>query len=179
MNIIEKLKPIEADAKIRWIPVIGSEKAKVVLDILSKYKPKRILELGCAIGYSTMILGSLGASVVSVDTNNKELIEARENFSKFGFSNIETINGHGNEVMKGMVDSGEKFDLIFLDFEKRYYVEALELCYNLLEVGGVLLTDNINHPKSALFKEMMLKDSRFESSLEDVGDGILVSVKVI
>jgi predicted O-methyltransferase YrrM len=48
----------------------------------------------------------------------------------------------------------------------------------LLGIGGVLVTDNINHPKSALFKEMMLKDSRFESSLEDVGDGIFVSVKV-
>jgi predicted O-methyltransferase YrrM len=178
MNIIEKLKDIEADAKIRWIPVIGSSKAQVVLDILSKYKPKRILELGCAIGYYTMVLGSLGGSVVTVDTNGKEIIEAKENFSKFGFSNIKTIHGHGNEVMKEMVSTGEKFDLIFMDFEKRYYVAALELCYGLLGIGGVLVTDNINHPKSALFKEMMLKDSRFESSLEDVGDGIFVSVKV-
>jgi predicted O-methyltransferase YrrM len=168
--ILEKLRFLEKESIEKRIPIIGSLKGKWLLDKVKELKPKNVLELGTANGYSGIILGSEGAEIVTIEIDSKIAEEAKENFSKFGI-NAEIIIGDAKKLLE-KVSSKEKFDLIYIDFFKKGYLQVLEDCIGL---GKVIIADNISFEGCKDFKEKILKDERLKTEIVDIEDGLSYS----
>lgn len=185
---------LEEYASQNNVPIIKAETARFLEVMCIMKMPARILEIGAAIGYSSMIMANALNKKVIVDTIeiSKERVEiARENIKKYGFErNIRVIFGDGAEVLKALE---KKYDLIFIDAAKGQYVEFLTECVRLLEDHGVIITDNV-FCQGLLLKDNVVRRKRtmvrrleeyidlimnkeLKSSIISMGDGIAVSVK--
>ena len=173
MNI-EDLSELEQESIARKIPIIGSVKGKWLLDKIKEVRPTRVLELGTANGYSGCILGSEDAEVITVEKDEKITTEASQNFAKFGV-NAFIIIGDGVEVVKEMVGK-QTFDMVFIDFFKKGYMQVLEDCIALVKKGGWIIADNISFDGCQDFKEAVLNDSRLKTEIIDIGDGLSCSL---
>jgi predicted O-methyltransferase YrrM len=166
MNYLLKF---EEDCIRRKIPIIGPEKGEWLSKQLDG--KKKILELGTANGYSGIILGSKGAELTTIEINKEIAKEAIENFKKFGI-HAKVIIGDGVTEIKKL--TGE-YDLIFIDFAKRKYIEVLEDCIRL---GKIIIADNINFPGCKDYKEKVLTDSRLKTEIINIKDGLSKSEKI-
>ena len=179
MHILTALKGLEKESVQRGIPIIGSIKGAWLLKQVQKYKPKKILELGTANGYSGCILASESAELITIEVNPNLAEEAEDQFEEMNLK-VKVVVGDGVQQVKEF--AGKKayqghFDLVFVDFAKHLYFAVLEDGLKLLKKGGLLIADNINMRGCADFKEAILKDKRFKTELVDVGDGMSLSVK--
>tara|TARA_B100000315_G_C14347864_1_gene482614 strand:- start:24 stop:572 length:549 start_codon:yes stop_codon:yes gene_type:complete len=169
-SMIEKLKYLELQSTGRGIPIIGPEKGQWLLKKVKELKPKRVLELGTANGYSGCILGSEGAVLTTIEMDDKIAIEAMQNFSQFD-TNAEVFLGDGVEIIKELKG---KFDFIFIDFSKKNYIKVLEDCKRLC--SGVIIADNISFDGCSDFKEAVLSDPRLDTEIIDIKDGLSYSI---
>ena len=172
--IIQDILSIEKESKRREIPIIGPEKGAWLLSIIQKYNPQKILELGTANGYSGIILGSEGAELITLEQNPRIMEEASTNFKQHNI-HAQIIFGDAGKNIHRII---EKFDLIFLDFAKKEYMEVLEKCIELLNTGGILIADNISKPDCANFKEAVLHHPELDTEIIDIKDGLSFSIKV-
>ncbi len=166
--IISKLKELEKESISRGIPIIGSEKGTWLYNKILELKPKKILELGTANGYSGIILGSEGAELTTIELDSKIAEEAKSNFEKFNI-NAKIIPGDGVEEIKRL---DENFDLIFIDFAKKKYIEILEDCIRL---GKYIIADNISFEGCKDFKERILNHPKLKTKIIDIKDGLSFS----
>src|SRR3989344_5623054 len=114
--IIDKLQPLEQESIARGIPILGSKKGAWLLQKVQEVKPKQILELGTANGYSGCILGSKGAELTTIEVNAIIAEEARQNFKKYGV-NAQVLVGDAVEIVKRLAkEKSEYYDIIFIDF---------------------------------------------------------------
>jgi predicted O-methyltransferase YrrM len=176
--IIEELKGLEEESKVRGVPIIGPEKGKYLLDLVQSVKPQLVLELGTANGYSGCILASQGAKLVTIEMDKRIVEEANRNFSSRKL-NTEILVGDASEIVKHLLlDNVGVFDLVFVDFAKKKYVEVLEDCMKLVKVGGFIVADNISMEKCKDYKKKVLADKRLETQIIDIGDGLACSKKL-
>jgi predicted O-methyltransferase YrrM len=168
--IIENFKELEKESLERGIPILGSVKGEWLLNKIKELKPKTILELGTANGYSGCILGSLNGELTTIEINGEIAKEAEANLEKFGI-NGKIIVGDGVEEIKKLDD---EFDLIFIDFEKAKYVEILEDCIRL---GKVIIADNVSFDNCKDFLDKIMNHPKLETEVIKVGDWMSLSVK--
>ena len=169
MEILNKLSKLKEESISRGIPILKRSNAELLLNKVKELQPKRILELGTANGYSGCILGSEGAELVTIESDKIIASEAIENFRKHGI-NARLIVGDGVEEVKNLVDTQAQskhnsFDLIFIDFMKRKYIEVLEDCIHLCTKGGVIIADNIDNEKCADFLRKVTSDKRLDTNI--------------
>lgn len=172
--IIDELKYLENESIERGIPIIGHENGKWIYNKISELKPKNILELGTANGYSGIILASQGARLTTIEINKKIAKEAEKNFKKFGI-NANIIIGDAVNIVKKIND---KFDLIFLDIEKNKYLDVLDDCINLLNNKGHIIADNLSFDGCKEFKETILNHPKLKTEIIYIGDWLSISKKV-
>ena len=176
---IEDLSALEKESKERKIPVLGSLKGQWLLEHVQLHRPRRVLELGTANGYSGMILGSCGASLLTVEKGQTLADEAWEHFRKAKVDATVFVGDGVLEVSK-LVSDGcheEYFQLVFIDFAKRKYIKVLEDCIRLLASGGYLIADNISMEGCADFKEAVLSHPLLDTKIIDIEDGLSCSRK--
>lgn len=173
MMKLKEIDSIRRQARQYNVPILQQEKSQWLLDFITKHTAVKVLELGCAIGYSGIILGSRGAHVITVEMSAKDLEKARKNFKKFGTC-VTMIYGDAVEQMKFI--SGE-FDLIFIDFMNRHYIDVFKDCMRLVKRGGWIIADNVNSEKCADFKMRVLSCKGLETEIVEIGDGMSVSLK--
>jgi predicted O-methyltransferase YrrM len=176
------LREIEEKTKRQFLPILGPKKGKVLAQIIHESKPKRILEVGTLIGYSAVLIGKeLGrdAHLTTIEIRADEAKLARENIGKAQVSpTIDVLVGDAIKILPKLSD---KFDMVFIDAEKREYREYLCLIENKLHKGSVVVADN-----AGIFADQMkdyldyvrysgLYNSRYVSFGED---GLEVSVKL-
>ena len=182
------------------VPIAEPETARLLSVITKLLHPERILEIGCAIGYSSVIMSeglSEGGKITTVEYDENMVKIARENIKKAGKEDkIEVIEADAKDYIS-YIDGDEQFDIIFFDGPKAHYVFMLDDAVRLLKKGGLLISDNI------LFKGMTADDGHFarrkvtiinrlreyvdalmnhpqlESSILSLGDGITLSVKLL
>jgi len=183
MTIINQLKSLEQESISRRIPIIGSAKGTWLLEQVQKYKPKKILELGTANGYSGCILGSEGAEVTTIDINRQITEEAKRNYALFNIKATIIIRD-GVEAVRAMAAERDMaaerkgyFDMIFIDFHKTGYFQVLEDCITLLKQNGVMIADNITFAGCQDFRRAVLADPRLETTIIDIKDGLSFSQK--
>lgn len=148
------LKTLEDYANEHNVPIVHKEVSELLKVLVKIKKPKRILEIGCAIGYSSILFASaLGKDVeiITVERNEDMIKKAKENIKLAGFeNNISILEGDAQEKLKQI--DGE-FDMIFLDAAKGQYQLFYDMVIDKLKVDGILISDNI------LYKGMVAHDS--------------------
>lgn len=190
------LKELEDFASQNSVPIVQKEVGRFLELMINIKKPKNILELGTAIGYSAILmsLSSNGQSkITTIERNNDMINLAKGNFARFKYSeNIKLIEGECLEILPEIED---KFDLIFMDAGKAHYNHFLSHCLRLLNKDGIIISDNalfrgmvasdelIDKRKTTIVKRMRdylinISDSeRFITSIIPMGDGVAVTVR--
>jgi len=147
------LKNMEDYARLKRIPIIQPEVARLLEILIKSCRYKRILEIGTAIGYSAVVLARAAGEngkVVTLELDRDMEKKANEFIREAGLSDrIEVIKGDAREVLKEMDRS---FELVFIDGAKGHYREMLDACLHLVSPGGLILCDNV------LFRGMVASD---------------------
>lgn len=140
----ETLAKIEQCAIKDNVPIIRKEMESFLRVMLSISKPLNILELGCAIGYSAILMSEClaeGSRIVTIENYDKRIPIAKSNFEKAGKQEVITmLEGDALEILPTIK---EKFDFIFMDAAKGQYIHFMPEVLRLLKVGGTLISDNV------------------------------------
>lgn len=158
----EFLTKLEKYARENKIPVVLPDTREFLCNLVKEHKPARILEIGMAIGFSgsNMLKSFDGAELTCCEVSKPNIREARENFAIQGLSDrVKIIEGDCMQTLPKL--AGQKFDLIFLDGPKTFYLDMINLILPLLDKNGVWVSDNV------LFRGMVrdgapITEHRFE-----------------
>ena len=134
------------------IPIIMDDTLEKIKEILETEKPKKILEIGTAVGYSASCFVKYAENVVvdTIELDEERAKEAIENVKKIGISeNINIMIGNAVEILPAL--SGE-YDIVFIDAAKSKYSIFLEEGIRLIRNGGLILADNV------LYKGYVMSD---------------------
>ena len=160
-------------------------------------KPKRILEVGTAIGFSTLLMCEYGPSdlkITTIENYEKRIPIAKENFKKAGREEqITLLEGDAGEILKTL---SETYDFIFMDAAKGQYINWLPDVLRLMEKGSVLVSDNVlqegdiiesrylvERRNRTIYKRMreylyeLTHNPILVTSVLPVGDGAAVSIR--
>ena len=156
MKNLSILKEIEQFARQYNLPIIGSRKGEVLINVIKKYKPKRILEIGTLIGYSTILMASYlkDGKITTIEIDNKVAEIAKENFKKAKFFNINLITGNALNIIPKLK---EKFDMLFLDAAKEEYYSYLKYAEPKLNKNAVIVDDIISTGNTILETAKILR----------------------
>lgn len=191
------LEELEKSALSAGVPIIRREMQSFIKTLLAVKRPRRILEVGTAVGFSTLLMCEYGPaelSLTTIENYQKRIPLARENFRKAGREGqITLLEGDAGEILKSLAGP---YDLIFMDAAKGQYIHWLEDVLRLLSPGGILLSDNVlqegelieshylvERRNRTIYKRMreylyVLKhDPRLTTSILPLGDGAALSVK--
>ncbi len=191
------LAQLEEYAKENAIPIVQPETSKFIETFIMSNKPKKILEIGCAIGYSSIVMAAASpeTEIITLEFDEKIADVAKENIKKAGLAGrIKVVYADARDYIPYM-DCDECFDLIFLDGPKAHYINMLDDCMRLLKIGGILICDNILYKGMTADDNLIIKRKitivkrlrkfinelttreDMETSILTIGDGMTVSVK--
>lgn len=190
------LRELEEFADERFIPIIQREVKGFLASLLEYKRPKRILEVGCAIGYSSIFFSDYladGGQVITLEKDEKYAAMARDNIKKAGKENIiQLIEGPAEETIL-TVDG--QFDMLFLDANKSQYRHYFDVIFPKLKPGGIIICDNILYkgmtandkllPRKHYaivghireFLDFLCNHRELTTSIVPIGDGMSLSVK--
>ena len=192
------LDTIEREALDSYVPIIRKEMQSFLKLLLAMQKPKRILEVGTAVGFSAILMAEYNpfpCEIVTIENYEKRIPIARENFVRARKENqITLIEGDATEVLKTL---DEPFDMIFMDAAKGQYINFMPDILRLLKKDGVLVSDNVlqdgdiieshfvvtrrNRTIHKRMREYLYELTHREdlvTAVLPIGDGITVSTKV-
>ena len=144
MGNTQFLEELEQYAIRERVPIIRREMQSFIKMFLAVNRPKRILEVGTAIGFSTLLMCEYGPEdleIVTIENYEKRIPIAKENFRRAGReAQITLLEGDAGQILKELEDS---FDMIFMDAAKGQYINWLPDVMRLMKNGGVLISDNV------------------------------------
>jgi predicted O-methyltransferase YrrM len=185
----EVLQSIEKVAPSQGLPIIGPKRGLLLDNLVKKYRPSFILEVGTLVGYSAIRMGlqlGKGDKITCVELRGDMARVARSNFQKAGLAGrIEVMVGDATKVLPTLKG---RFDMVFLDAVKEDYLAYLKSIEHLLPKGGVVVADNVKSHESEVtgYLEYVRNSGRYKSTYEeapsnygsDEADAIEVSVKL-
>lgn len=192
----ELLTEMEQYAQEHGVPIMDLLGMEYMLQLLRLIQPKRVLEIGTAIGYSglRMIDEIEGLEVVSIERDKVRYEKAVEYINKAQCDTIHLIYGDALETFPQVEEFGT-FDVIFIDAAKSQYRRFFELYEPLLTEDGVIISDNVlfkglinaKEIESRNVRQMMRKlrnynkwlveNPRYDTTIFPIGDGVAVSKK--
>lgn len=198
--IVESLfKEMETFAKEYKVPIINENGRKVFIEIVQKYKPQRVLEIGTAIGYSALLTAYYGnekVKITSLELDEERAKQAQTFIDKSIYKdNIQIILGDaGVNIQK--LNPEEKFDMIFIDAAKGQYPDYLKKVLPLLSEHGIILADNVLFRGYVMSEEkpprryktivkrlreyiaLVSDKEKFTTQIFENGDGLALSQKI-
>ena len=206
-RITEYIKSLEKDrsdllamigktAREEGVPVIREETAAFLQTMTAAMKPQAILEVGTAVGYSTLLMAEVmpdHCHITTIEKYEKRIPVAKSNFLKAGKTDRITLyEGDAEEILEGL--SGP-FDLVFLDAAKAQYLIWLPRILKLLRPGGMLISDNVLqdgdivesryaverrnrtiHGRMREYLFVLKHTENLTTSVIPIGDGVTVSI---
>jgi len=183
----EFLNEIEAECRKTNVPVIRPQMQSLLKLLLAMNRPKSILEVGTATGFSALLMSEYGSE------DCKRIPLAKENFRRAGKENaITLLEGDAAEILKELQ---ETYDFIFMDAAKGQYPVFLSDVLRLLKTGGILVSDNVlqdgdiiesrfaitrrNRTIHSRMREYLYElkhNENLETAVLPVGDGVAISV---
>lgn len=180
-----------------YAPIVTPDTAQFLKTFLKIVKPKRILEIGTAIGYSAILMAKNtpdDTEIITLERYEKVADTAINNIFNAGYEKkIRVVKGDACDIINWL---DEGFDLIFMDGAKGQYIEFLPRILELLNTGGVLITDDVlykdpneeenattRHRKYTIvqrlrkYLEVISNHPCLETTVLQVGDGVAVSYK--
>ena len=178
-------------------PIIRPQMQSLLKFLLAWGKPREILEVGTAIGFSALLMSEYapqGCHITTIEKYEKRIPLARENFKKAGKEeNITLLEGDATEILAEL--KGE-FDMIFMDAAKGQYINFMPDILRLLAPGGLLVSDNILqdgdiveskyavtrrnrtiHNRMREYLYALTHHEELETVILPVADGVTLSVK--
>jgi len=159
---------------------VNNPTAELLYFLVKLLRPKRIVEVGTANGYSSIIMGSaakdFGGSVITIERNGRLAENATENIMKAGLQDTVTVYpGSAYKVLERL--TGE-FDLVFLDATKQEYLGYFERVRDKISSSGLILADNIISHEEELgeFVRKVSDDHRISVSVLPIGNGLLAGI---
>lgn len=152
MNKIE-LKKIKKKALEEHIPIIMDDTLEVISKYLKDLKPKKILEIGTAVGYSAICFSEYideNGIIDTIERDTERIKEAKENIKKAEV--VDKINLYEGDAVEILPTLNEKYDVIFIDAAKGKYPFFLEESLRMLSENGIIFADNI------LYKGYVMSD---------------------
>lgn len=122
------------------IPIMKLETKEFLKTLISISKPKNILEIGTAIGYSSLLFSKYSNANITTIEKSKEISEiAKTNFSKYN----KKINLINMDAKKALNNINQGFDFVFIDANKSQYEYYFNESLKLLNENGLIVCDNI------------------------------------
>lgn len=190
----DKLLELRKYAEENNVPIVQKETARFLEVMLGIIRPKSILELGTAIGYSAMLMHNSAATnpmVTTIERSEEMISIAKDNITKYNLE--DRINIKEGDCLDVIKELDGKYDVIFLDAAKGHYNQLLEQCLRLLNEDGVIIADNVlfrgmvasdelvKRRKITIVKrmrtylDMVSSDDRLITTVIPMGDGIAVT----
>ena len=186
------LNEVKQKALENHVPIIMDDSLEVIREIIEKENPKRILEIGTAVGYSASMFAiyAKDAIVDTIELNEERYNEAKINVEKIGLSDRINIHlGNAVEILPTLTD---EYDMVFIDANKGKYPIFLQEAIRLSHKGSVIVADNILykgyvmsdynlHKQRTAVRHLReyIKDSteneKLETKILEVGDGLAIS----
>jgi len=191
------LEKLEQEAKRSYVPIIRREMQSFLKVLLTIKKPRRILEVGTAIGFSALFMAEYGpkdCEITTIENYEKRIPIARRNFLEAKRSDqITLLTGDAKDVLKTLEGS---YDMIFMDAAKGQYINFLPDVLRLMEEGSILVSDNVlqegdiieshyivERRNRTIYKRMreylytLKHHDELVTAIIPLGDGITLSVK--
>ncbi len=188
---------LEQEALASYVPIIRRETQSLLRLLMAMKQPARILEVGCAVGFSAILMAEANPAacrIVTIENYEKRIPIARENFKRAGRAEqIELLFGDAMELLPTLSGS---FDFIFLDASKGQYLAFLPQLLRLLGPKGVLVSDNVLqegeilesrfavtrrnrtiHKRMREYLYQLTHHKELATSVLPIGDGVTVSVR--
>lgn len=189
----QELEIIKQKAIKEHIPIIMDDTLEVVDKILKEIKPSRILEIGTAVGYSTICFSEYlepGGKIDTIERDEERISEAKENIKKVEVSDkIQIYAGDAVEILPTLQ---EKYDVVFIDAAKGKYPFFLKEALRMIKPNGIILADNIlykgyvmsdynKHKQRTAVRNLreyikeVTENPNIETEISEVGDGLAIS----
>lgn len=192
----EGLDNIRREARANFVPIIRDETINLLATLIRMNQPKRILEVGAAVGFSACLMASVArdAKIVTIENYEPRIPIANNNIKNMGFENrITLIEGDATEVLPTLEGP---FDFVFMDAAKGQYINFWPEIKRLTKDGGIIVTDNvlqdgdiiesryaITRRNRTIHKRMrdylyeLTHDKGYTTTILPLGDGVSISVK--
>ncbi len=196
INLNKIIDEIKKEAINEKVPIIQDDSLELIGVILSIKKPKKILEIGTAVGYSSIQFSKYidsDAKITTIELNELSYKKAIKNIQKVELSNvIEVINADATKYLE-KIEGENLFDVIFIDAAKGQYPIFLEQSLRLIKTDGIIIADNVLFKGRVLsdynehkyrtavtrlrkYIDIIKNDKRLNSTILSVGDGVAISV---
>lgn len=200
LDSLPYLKELEKLCLDAYVPVIRKPTQRFLSFEMRHLKPRRILEVGTALGFSAILMAETNPADCRIDTIesfNKRIPEAAKHFEEAGVSGqIHLMHGDAGDLLKELISQGKTYDFIFLDAAKGQYPVWLPFLKELLDPDGLLMTDNILmegdiiethyaiprrnrtiHKRIREYLKLLTTDPELSTEILPIGDGIALTVK--
>ena len=189
----EELEKIKQKALEEHIPIIMDDTLEVIETQLKEKPPKRILEIGAAVGYSAMCFSEFladGGKIDTIERDEERIKEAKINFKNVGVEEkIKLYEGDAVEILPTL---NEKYDMVFIDAAKGKYPFFLKEALRMINENGIIFADNIlykgyvmsdynKHKQRTAVRNLreyikeVSENPNLETEILEVGDGLAIS----
>ena len=187
---------LKSYAKENHVPIILDEGLSFLINIIKTKNAKNILEVGAAIGYSSINMAKRSnATVTTIERDDAMYSEAVKNIKDANLEDkIRLLHMDALEAFNEV--KNDKFDLIFIDAAKAQYQKFFLTYESLLNPNGIIICDNMNFHmlkeqdqaslsrsvrglvrKLANFEAWLLDNNNYETTIYDIGDGMSISIR--
>jgi len=188
----EELLKVKEKALNEHIPIIMDDTLNVIKDILEKENPKRILEIGTAVGYSASMFAKYAEQAVidTIELNEERYEEAKINVEKIGVADrINLYLGNAVEILPTL---NFEYDIVFIDANKGKYPVFLQEGIRLVKPEGIIIADNVlykgyvmsdynKHKQRTAVRNLreyikqVEENPKLETKILEVGDGLAIT----
>ena len=188
---------IEKEALADGVPIIRKEMGNLLKVLLLLKQPQKILEVGTAVGYSSILMSEnmpQNCRITTIENYEKRIPVAKNNFKRAGKEEVITLlEGDAMDMLKELDGT---YDFIFMDAAKGQYINFLPELLRLMPAGGLLISDNVLqegdivesrygvtrrnrtiHTRMREYIYTLTHAEQLETSIVPIGDGITLSVK--
>ena len=175
------------------VPIIMDDTLEVIAKILDEIKPKKILEIGTAVGYSAICFSEYlqeNGKIDTIERDTERVKEARKNIKKAEVE--EKINIYEGDAVEILPTLNDEYDVVFIDAAKGKYPFFLNQALRMIKPGGVIFADNIlykgyvmsdynKHKQRTAVRNLreyiaeITNNEKLETEILEVGDGLAVS----
>ena len=192
----KELEKIKQKALEDHIPIIMDDTLEVIENKLKENPPKRILEIGTAVGYSAMCFSEFLAENGIIDTIERD--EERIKIAKINIKNVgveDKIKIYEGDAVEILTTLNEKYDIVFIDAAKGKYPFFLKEALRMINSNGIIFADNIlykgyvmsdynKHKQRTAVRNLreyikeVEENPELETEILEVGDGLAISKKI-
>ncbi len=185
------LQELRSYADVHHISVVDPEVGHLLQLLTALHRPQQILEIGTAIGCSTIYMArAMQGTITTIELQEERHLLALDYFKRAGLdSRIHAILGDARELVPALE---QQYDMIFMDAAKGQYMEFLTVADRILKPGGLLVADNVlingwvvrlNYPRHRQktmvyrmkeFLEQFKTNKQYQCSVVPLGDGVAI-----